>query len=186
MVTWQHPWHFWEVAAMAAFATGCWSPISENDSATSQVIHFRVTDETNQEVLTEGCALSNGHAKKIVFQAGPGQHVAERLFAEDVDKSQPDPIPGDDDAFWCSTRADASRKVIRGSAREACASTDPTAPATLDSVELIDPQPSGLNTTSSGYILHLTVTGSGELRLVFKAPPCAAPGSRAELTILPP
>jgi hypothetical protein len=172
--------------AIGPFVAGCWSPSSENDSATSQVTHFRVTDEMSHEVLTEGCALSNGHAKKVVFKASPGRHVAEQVFGEDVDKSQKDPIPFDDDDFWCSTRGDALRKVIRAGVRETCASTDPTAPATLDSVELLAPEASGLNTTATGYILHLTVTGAGELRLVFRAPPCSAPGSRAELTILPP
>lgn len=183
---WRSPSRLWAVLALWPGASACGNAPYEDDSMTSQVTRFRVADETSGQVLTEGCALSNGHAQKVVFAAAPGQRVAETIFGEDVDKSQKDPIPAADDAFWCGTRGDASRKRIRGTAREACASTDADAPATLDSVELTDPLPSGLNTTSTGYTLHLSVTGAGTLRLVFKAPPCSAPGSRAELTILPP
>jgi hypothetical protein len=170
--------------ALCFLSNGC-VDFSENDHMSGRVGRWRVIDETTHEVLSEGCS-QHVSATKIAFKASPGQHIAEEAFGEEVDKSQKDAIPSDDDAFWCSTRSDASRERSRGIAREACASTDPGAPATLDDVELIDPQPSGLQTSSIGYVLHLTVTGSGELRLVFKAPPCSAPGSRPELVILPP
>ena len=168
----------------AALGAGACADFSENDHQTSRVTHWLITDDDTHQKLAEGCALSNGHASKVRFVASPGQHLSEKLFAEDVDKSQKETIPLADDAFWCGGLADAARNAIRARARETCASTDADAPASLDSVELIDSESSGLSTTATGYILHLTVRGAGDLRLVFKAPACEAAGSRLELTIL--
>jgi hypothetical protein len=171
--------------AAGSLATGCvdWS---ENDHMTNHVVHWKVTDETTQQLLSQGCSLTKRGAGVRTFKANPGQRIAFEVFFETIDKSQKEAIPIDDDAFWCSTRSDATRRRDRLSGEETCASTDPAAPATLDSVELIEPQPSGLFTTSIGYILHLTVVGSGQLDLRFKSPPCSMSGTRTELVILPP
>lgn len=172
--------------ALGLVGLGCsWDFVGER-TASATVTHWSVTDEATGAVLSEGCARSEGRSSKVRFVAAPGQRVAAKFTAEDVIKSQEEPIPHDNDTFWCSRQSDSSRSVTRGTSQESCAVTASDAPATLDSVELIRPESSGIKTTAEGYVLHLTVVRAGVLKLLFNVPPCWSSGQRSELTILDP
>jgi hypothetical protein len=174
------------VALSAAVSFAACSGGLGQSSRQAQVYRWSVTDEANAQVVSAGCTETKGLSEAVQFPASAGQRVADRVTSETVVKSQDAPIPQFDDNYWCGTDGDAKRETIRGTAPEGCATTDADSPATLDSVDLIEPMSSGILTISKGYVLHLTVVHPGVFWLVYNSPPCWAPGRRDELTVLTP
>ncbi len=149
------------------------------------VYRWSVVDETTKLTVASGCQGPSGPnepSNDPSFHGEPGQRVALTTYSEDVQKTSKHAIPIES-AYWCSTTDDSSRKRVRASTQIDCAHTDPNPPATLDSVDLINPESDGI-TTSEDTIFHMTVQHPGAMWLVFDYGSCTAPGRILLVTIL--
>lgn len=198
------------VALCAAAVPGCTIESYDEPRTTGVIADFEVTSEQEHadDSLTKGCFLvlrgeggfgidDHDKADEIKIRAKPGTRVKHTVRFYEISKYDRSGGLPDDDELWCGEESNAGARTPSGYFAFDCKRViGPDPAATIESIDLIDPQwdETSKRIFASGYTLTLVVEHPGTVRTVQDCgsdvskviPPSYRGDQVAELTILAP